>query len=92
MAALEARSTDYLFKLRLTKNIKRYIERLLQGDVLLANEHQPSLAICRSRRYMPKRSTHMQCSQRSARNSSNGRALRRSCRQFRSGSAFASSS
>ena len=54
--------------LRLTKYFKCYIERRLQGDVLLANEHQPSLAICRSRRYMPKRSTHMQCSQRSARN------------------------
>ena len=27
MAALEARAVHYLFKLRLTKNVKRYIER-----------------------------------------------------------------
>ena len=81
MAALEARGIHYLFKLRLTKNVKRYIERMfatpewsdagqgwqgrdgniqlsgwsrarrivilrraLQGEVLLTDEHQLSLA------------------------------------------------
>jgi hypothetical protein len=81
MAALEARTTHYLFKLRLTKNVKRYIERMfatpewadagqgwqgregsiqlsgwsrarrivilrraLQGEVLLTDEPQLSLA------------------------------------------------
>jgi hypothetical protein len=81
LAALEARGVHYLFKLRLTKNVKRYIERMfatpewvdagqgwqgrdgsiqltgwsrarrivvlrraLQGEVLLTDKHQLSLA------------------------------------------------
>ena len=50
MAALEARAMPYLFKLRLTKNVKRYIERMfilrraLQGEVLLTDEQQLTLA------------------------------------------------
>ena len=39
MAALEERAVHYLFKLRLTKNVKRYIERLFGSG----------LARCRAR-------------------------------------------